>query len=229
MVRKYFECAEHIGQVPFLDQVTLLECDSKGCIYTNVDHDITLRIPEGAIPDGMKVQFEVAVTLYGPFKFCNSRRPISPILWLCPQEDVSFQKPIEIVLPHILTNMTHEDISHFGIKFSKAVHGDYTNQKQYTFHSCDAEAKFVNGFGVLKTNHCCFLCISAIQSKELTHELAQKMGYCITCVECLGLPSSRDTIYMCASYLLKSCLKVYGYLLTCMVQFNLNLGWSLTR
>ena len=61
----YFSIAEKTANVPFLDHL-MLEVDCNGREYTNVDHDITLRIPEGAVAEGEKVHFEVGVAMYGP-------------------------------------------------------------------------------------------------------------------------------------------------------------------
>ena len=53
----YFHSAEKIAHVPFFDH-QILEVDCAGREYTNVDHDITLRIPEGAVAEGEKIHFE---------------------------------------------------------------------------------------------------------------------------------------------------------------------------
>ena len=44
----YFTEAERIAKVSFLEYKQL-ECDSNGQEYTNVEHDITIRIPKGAV------------------------------------------------------------------------------------------------------------------------------------------------------------------------------------
>ena len=72
----YFSWTDKIAGVPFLDH-HLLECDSTGREWTNVDYDITVRIPEGAVDEGEKIHFEVGVALYGPFIFPDNTRPIS--------------------------------------------------------------------------------------------------------------------------------------------------------
>jgi hypothetical protein len=68
-ISNYFLAANNIASVPFVGEVELITCDSRGGEYWNPDHDITIRIPPGAIPPGMAVQIEVAVILYGPFQF----------------------------------------------------------------------------------------------------------------------------------------------------------------
>ena len=95
----HFSTAKERGHVPFLDH-QILEVDSAGREYTNVDHDFTLRIPEGAVAEGEKVHLEVGVAMYGPFTFPDNTQPISPILWLCIlEEDIELKKSFQVVLP----------------------------------------------------------------------------------------------------------------------------------
>ena len=60
----------------------LLDCDHIGLNYVIENHDITLRIPEGAVAKGEMVHFELGVATYGPFIFPKSTQLISPILWI---------------------------------------------------------------------------------------------------------------------------------------------------
>ena len=80
-----FTEAKKSAQIPFL-YYHLLECDYHGKEYTIKDHDITITIPKEAIQEGKKVHLEIAVALYGPFKFIGNMQPTSPILWLCLEE-----------------------------------------------------------------------------------------------------------------------------------------------
>ena len=220
-VLKYFKSAENVASVPFVDEVTVLAFDSSGKECINIDHDITLKVPENAIPQGSVVHFEVAVALYGPFHFPEDRRPISPILWICQQEDIVLQKPIDVILPHILNNeLANEDISRYDLQFYKADHTDYITKpnrcRQYVFRPLNDDIQFIstkdNSFGVLRTTHCCFLCITATQTAELSQDIALKKGYCLSYIECLQSPYTnkppRDIVYFCTSFFLKTCLKV---------------------
>ena len=93
----YFSAAQKTANFPFLEH-HILECDCNGHEYTNVEHDITLRIPEGAVAKGEKVHFEMGVTMYGSFIFPENTQPISPILWLCLlEEDTELKKPFQII------------------------------------------------------------------------------------------------------------------------------------
>ena len=204
----YFSAAEKTANVPFLDH-QMLECDCTGREYTNVDHDITLRIPEGAVAEGEKVQFEVGVAMYGPFIFPENTQPISPILWLCLEEDIQLKKPFRVVLPHYLPGLSKERIEYHQVRFAKANHGDYPNQTSYKFQQCDDKPRLAStgyrNYGVLVSKHCCFYCLQANQ----THELAMDAGYCLTRIEYSPSPQWNE-IHFSATYFLDTCLRVYS-------------------
>ena len=205
----YFSVAEKTANVPFLDH-QMLEVDCNGREFTNVDHDITLRIPEGAVAEGEKVHFEVGVAMYGPFIFPENTQPISPILWLCLLEEVEMKKPFQIVLPHYLSGLSRERIEYHKVGFSKANHDDIVvvdNQMCYKFQGCDAYPRFTSSgyrnYGVLVSKHCCFYCLQANQ----TPELATDAGYCLVRIEYSPSPQWNE-IHFSAVYFLDTCLRV---------------------
>ena len=206
----YFNTAEKIAHVPFLDH-QMLECDCSGREYTNVDHDITLRIPKGAVAEGEKVHFEVGVAMYGPFIFPENTQPISPILWLCLlEEDAQLKKPFQVILPHYLTGLSKERIQYHQVGFAKANHSGYTfedNQMRYEFQHCDAKpllpASGYRNYGVLISKHCCFYCLEA----KLTPELAMDAGYCLVRIESCISPQKYE-FYFAGIYFLETCLRV---------------------
>ena len=186
----------------------MLDCDCNGRVYTNVDHDITLRIPEGAVTEGEMVHFEVGVAMYGPFIFPENTQPISPILWLCLLEgDVELKKPFQVILPHYLTGLSKERIQYHQVGFAKASHKNFVNQTSYSFEKCNTEPRFASSgyrsYGVLMTKHCCFYCLLANKS----HELATDAGYCLVRIES-SLSSLRNEVYFSAIYFLDTCLRV---------------------
>ena len=199
-----------MANVPFLDH-QMLEVDCNGREYTNVDHDITLRIPEGAVAEGEKVHFEVGVAMYGPFIFPENTQPISPILWLCLlEEDAELKKPFQIVLPHYLTGLSRESIEQHQVGFIKANHSDMDNQMSYKFQHCDAKlglgSSGYRNYGVLKTKHCCFYCLQANQ----TPELAMDAGYCLVRIEYSPTPQWNE-IHFSAIFFLQTCLRVTNH------------------
>jgi hypothetical protein len=211
-ISSYFLAANNIASVPFVGEIELVTCDSRGGEYWNPDHDITIRIPPSAIPPGMAVQIEVAVALYGPFQFRNSSFPVSPILWLCNQNAITFKKPIEIILPHFVNN-TQKNV----INFAKADHKWYSvdeyGMKNYVFEPVDTAFVGIKegprNYGLLSINHCCFFCITADGSFSTDVDIALRAGYCFWCIEKpISPPQSRDTVLLCTTFFLSTCRTV---------------------
>ena len=207
----HFKEAEERAAVPFLFH-HLLKCDSSGQQYTIDDHDITLRIPEGAVTKGDIVHFEIGVAAYGPFHFPANTQPISPIVWLCLLEkDYKLKKPFQLTLPHVLTQISEEKLRCHKASFAKANHSDIfflNNVMTYKFNNYDIEPFFTSigkqSYGVLVSEHFCFYCLKTKQ----TAELAADAGYSLVRVETLLMPQ-RNEINFCTIYLLKTCLKVH--------------------
>ena len=207
----YFNAAEKTAQVPFLDH-QMLECDSNGREYTNVDHDITLRVLEGALAEGEKVHFEVAIAMYGPFNFPENAMLISPILWLCLlEEDAKLKKSIEIILPHYLSG----NIQKYGIGFMKANHKDYEMddncKMHYNFKPLVTDTALTyregQGYGITVVDHFCYLCLAA---QENAPTITENTNYCLARVESICSESLQEFIF-CTSYLLPTCTKVILY------------------
>ena len=212
----------------FLDEIKNVQFDSFGLEHKVSGYDITVRIPESAIPKGQTVYLKVGAALNGPFKSSSGKRPISPILWLCPEGEFTLSKPIEIVLPHILTNVTTEDVRKFGIQVAKTNHENFSippdNQIHYMFKPFEVnEMKFesntTGNYVVMKVTHCCFLCLEAYRPEQMTPEVAQAMakkkGYCMHCIECLQSPypcwPPKEVIIFCVSFFMEKCIEVNYY------------------
>ena len=202
----WFSEAEKNAHVPFLYH-QVLECGYNGMEHTVDEHDITLRIPEGAVTKGEKLHIEIGVAMYGPFGFPKNTRPISPILWLCfMKEDIALKKDFQIILPHFLTELTIEKLHYHQVGFAKASHNQKcstSDQISYEFKACESQSHFASSglksYGVLQSVHCCFYCLKANQSPEL----ARNAGYCLARIESLS-----SEIFFVASFFLKSCVKV---------------------
>ena len=139
---------------------------SGGGMYINRIHDITIKIPEKAIPEGTVLQLSISAMLYGPFLFPEGVRPVSPILWLCTDPTLTFSKPIEVVLPHYLHCESQKDTE--KLIFLKANHNSPCGK--FHFKPADGESVFMHhtSYGTLHTKHCCFLCIAAKKTEKDT-------------------------------------------------------------
>ena len=202
----YFTEAKERVNVSFVYH-RILECDAKGREYTNLEHDITIVIPEGAIDENQKVNFEIGVALDGPFSFPENTQPISPILWLCLiEEDVKLKKPFQIILPHYLMRISEERIQYHKVSFVKASHNK-NKSLSYNFYHCNSKTNFIShgfrSYGVLESQHCCFYCLQV----NVTPELTRDSGYCLARIESLLSPQ-RNEVYFSVSYFLETCLRV---------------------
>ena len=207
-LRNQFKIAKENAKVPFLYH-RLLECDNSSTEYTVKDHDITLRIPEGALPMGESVHFEIGVAAYGPFIFPGSSRPISPIVWLCILEDVELKKPFKLIVPHFLVGLNKERFNYHQVNFAKANHINYNDsEKVYRFYDHDCEHLFASteyrSYGILSSTHCCFYCLLAKNTPELTRDA----GYCLARIENILSPR-RNEVYFAAIFFLDTCMKVF--------------------
>lgn len=213
VVSHYYHCMESNAHINFIDPVEVFVCDHHGCQYALSDHGIVLNIPKGSIPENHVLHFEIAVALYGPFSFPRGKRPVSPILWLCPQESIEFSVPIQVTLPHFLSCQDQELSSDLEIKVFKADHNEYSVSNTYgnisfNFNELKSVQPLFNrkecqGLCTFETTHCCFLCIAANQCPDL----ARKAGFCFSRFDYVSL-SSTYVVNFCVSFFLPSCLKV---------------------
>ena len=227
----HFSKAEKKAHIPFIHH-HLVECDCDGLHHTVKGHDITLRIPEGAVAKGETVHFEIGVAMYGPFNFPENTTSVSPIIWLCIQEKSTvLKKPFQLILPHFLTNLTRDRLNYHQVGFAKANHSSYSiaedEQIIYNFNPAyDNKSLFASSgcksYGVLKTTHCCFYCLIANQ----TPALASDTGYCLVRVERpLSSDSRRNEVCFAAVYLLETCNQVRSLRLG--ISFIYTVGWVL--
>ena len=180
----YFSSAEKTAHVPFLDH-QMLEIDCAGREYTNVDHDITLRIPEGAVAEGEKVHFEVGVAMYGPFIFPENTQPISPILWLFAEEDIRLNEYFQLILPHCYAGSVTppEEIS-FAIALAEQNFTEIIDdQAHYSFELWKRGTKFFyeETYGAIQTDFCNHIfCIVKHTKHGYWH---QDLGFSLACVD----------------------------------------------
>ena len=107
------------------------------------------------------------------------------------------------MLPHYL-DLTSEDDSHnLGVEFLRAGHAMNSNQ-MYEFQKMGQSNKgtFKNSFGILFTNHFCFLCIVA----KITRQYAAKVKHFLVGYGVVKPYEQKQ--YFCVAYFLKTCIEV---------------------
>ena len=198
--------------VPFLNPIEVIPVTSKGVVYAHEEYGVTVKIPEGALPSSLSSTLEVGIAPHGPFEFPKGMMPISPILWVCMQHESLLLKPVEITLPHCLTDLTENDPIKGDIGFLKASHSsDYTvnsnGRMVFQFREADGEISFPAGStnAVLTTKHFCFQCLKV----NISPESAKKRGFCLI----YGIPkpwpkSATVDISIGITYFLQTCIEV---------------------
>ena len=197
-----------MASLPFIEYLigVLYGVDSSGGEYHDTEHDFTVRIPAGAIPEGLSLDIEVGITLTGPFQCPAGIRPVSPIIWLHVRNEQSFRfhKPVNVTLPHYI-DISSSDPQSLQLCFLKASdvldgNGQYCFQyeeSEYTFdpQSCS---------GTLSTTHFCFGCIGA----NVTQDDTARCKFCLVTVEPMFNGVLSWDIHYCLCYCLKTCIEV---------------------
>ena len=192
-----------------LSPISILEVTHSGKTFHDKEQGVSLEIPEGAVPKGVTALVEIGILAHGPFECPSSVTRVSPILWLCCEQPVQFKKDIVITLPHCLKKITNADCDNLHLLFMKADHNvQHTSSGMFSFTPLHfgTKSEFYSSKGILRTNHCCFFCITANKTSQL---FLKKVEYCLTRIDpkpwCL-----ETTMFFCVSYFLKTCFQVYS-------------------
>ena len=108
------------------------------------------------------------MALYGPFRYPEDLRPVSPVFWVCvrDQKDFEFLKPVEITIPHCLNLENREDIESLGLTILKGDHEMSLQQMYELQKQGDSVFEPLKKYGTLKTTHFCSQCICSDINKE---------------------------------------------------------------
>ena len=195
---------------PLLTRTEELEFDGNGGEYHSPEDGYTLIVPKGAIPEHLgSVSIQCGVIPYGPlgpFEYPDGVKSVSPIVWFCSNPSITFEKPVEVIIPHCLDCESEEHSK--SLAFFKANHDDYTvdHNGQRIFHFKEAEgiASFSpsTSSGTLHTEHFCFYCVG-VYSREDTAQA----NFCLITAKPVQV-QRRCRIHFCLTYFLATCLKV---------------------
>ena len=185
----------------------LLDCTGKGLIHTDEEYGFIIEIPEGAIPEGMRLTIDIAISLYGPFYYPRSVQRISPIVWVCVRhfENFQFLKPVKVSLQHCLKIEKTVDLDSFGVRFLKASH--YCDEAgSYSFQSADGivQPGAREDYLTLSTTHFCYMCIVS----NVKPDTLASIQYCLTPFHPQPVfQKENDKIHFYVSYFLDACLE----------------------
>ena len=176
------------SSLTFVKPVQVLRITYAGMKYCDHRLGLCISVPEGAIQKGLQLHLEIGMCLYGPFKFPIATAPISPILMLCPQEDIALQKPIEVTLPHSIDGAKESDIKALGIRVVKADHIYETplgEDPHFLFLDTRFKVVFkqiiqdknVQEYATFSLEHFCF--VSLRNSENMKSVVAKRNSLCI--------------------------------------------------
>ena len=202
--------------VPFLKPIEVISVTSQGAVYSCEEYGVSVKIPEGAIPPSLCTTLEIGIAPHGPFEFPPGTMPISPILWICMQHNSQLLKPVEIKLPHCLTDLSEDDSIHQEIGFLKANHcRDYTvnsnGRKIFQFTEAEGKVSFPDPMSaVLTTKDFCLKCLKV----NVSPESARKRGYSLIYTIPKSWPRAAVvSINVGITYFLQACIDVRATLL----------------
>ena len=187
-----------------VDPVEVFVCDNKGGIYHNPTHGLTIQIPSGAIPAGMKLEISIGVLIHGNFEFPADVSPVSAIVWLCTENpDFVFLKQIKVFIPHFM-ECKNSVKARLQMKFMKASHFR-SSADSFKFDPADGVPDFDTDTskGIIYTRHLCLLCIVA----DISPEYLLSRRFCISCAHPYPSITAPAKILFFVTYFLKTCLK----------------------
>ena len=98
----------------WIGDVEFNQFDHSGGLFYSFNHEVTVTIPPGAVPEGTQGMLKFAATFCAPMKFAPKTVPVSAIVWL--NVDVKLLKPIKLCLPHFVCveNRSHVNSLYFA-------------------------------------------------------------------------------------------------------------------
>ena len=188
----------------FVGPPDIFEVGCSGGSYSNEDHQVYLKVPEGAVPQGKMVRIKIGVGLIStktPFLPSNSML-VSPIasFYVEGEKNFHFLRPVEITLPHFVDINDEEDVKDLKLTFLKA------SSHLYYFHQAKGVVEFKpkSQTATLKTKHFCSFCIAASKSLKCS-----KIHYrLVKVIPRLNHQMNQWRASFCVTYYLRTCLEV---------------------
>ena len=176
-----------------------------GCLHKDDHHGFSLDFPSGILLPNQSITLTIGVMVYGPFKFPEGLRPISPILWILSDTNVDLKllKDAKVILPHYL-DIGEQDDKEFEILFMKAaIYHYYTindKKQKYIFESMGNATLLNDRKAAFSTNHFCSLCLAA----KVSESIKEKSEYCMT----IFIDTTNRMYTFVVSYCLETCTEV---------------------
>ena len=210
------------GSICFIESPTNIVYDGDELEYHSSEHNFTIKIPKGATKKRGTTEIQIGLALHGPFTFPDRTQNVSPILWLCAIPDTKLRKPVQITLPHCITNAHHGSLKHrrgdegLALQFASASLKSGTSSKsrkrQFEFHPTEGEEVLwpSETCGSILMKNLSPVCIVASSAKtaDLKRELSLHACYCIVPVVPQRIQGRDWSIHFCITFHLQSCIQV---------------------
>ena len=210
VVKKYFHFADAL-ELSFVQPIEVVTLTNEGKVVTIDKEGISVFVPDEAVPAGRRLHMEVGSAMYGRLSFPEGMNPVSPILWICPQEEMGLLKPFKITLPH--TVQYEEGVTE--LFFLKACHNEELpmttglNTEIFNFEEMTHEGiEFNKRNGSVYTKLFCCICIAEnvrkpTKKRYLLHRTQPRKWNRVFAVD------------YCITFNLSTCVQVRNYVNLC--------------
>ena len=208
VVTNYFPFAETLA-LSFLHPMEVVTLTSKGRDIINEREGISVHVAHDTVPVGRILHLELGSSMHGRLSFPKNVHPVSPILWICPQEDIPLQKPIKITLPHtvkyeegnskLMFMKAHHDMGH-ETPLIMPTSTEYKFEFEEVVHHEGIEFSEENGS--IFTKQFCTLCITENTLIPNTKK------YMLLRTKPKNYNTSNFSVDYCVIYKLSTCLEV---------------------
>ena len=209
------------GSINFIVSPITLKYEGEEVEYHSREHNFTVKIPKAALKKRSMIEVQVGLAIHGPFTFPERSQNVSPILWLCSIPDTKFRKPIQITLPHCMTDARPTSLKRkkigltlqFMMASLKSDASSKSRNRQFEFNPMEGEETFAPDemSGTLLTKHLSPLCIVAnggSKTSQLGREVALHACYCVVPVLPRATRGREWSIHFCVTFNLQSCIQV---------------------
>ena len=181
------------------------------------EHDVTITVPELAVPKGEKVEVKAVASLIGPFKLPEDYVCVSVFVWI--GSDYRFKKQVKIRIPHFASIGNSDDNSDIAVLTANTKdqvpgeNGAFILQMHKSECNFEVNAYYCDYF----TYHFCSNCLA--KSRSIYGAIVRNLVSFFSCTR-----ESRTMIYfyvsdnfapttieLCICYSVKECLEVRTY------------------
>ena len=202
LVKKYAYFADAL-ELAFVQPIKVVTLTHERQEVTIENEEISIHVPDDAIPVGKRLNIEYGSAMYGKLSFPEDMCPVSSILWICPQEEMDLLKPFKITLPH--TVKYEEGVTE--LFFLKACHNEelpIAMQEVFNFEEMTQHngIEFNQREGSVYTMRFCCVCIAENVRKPT------KKRYLLYRTEPLHRNSQKFAVDYCITFDLPTCIEV---------------------